>query len=77
MEVTLGEYRTFASATGGGAGRGCSNVFTDSDDDDHWWRNRRMLHGSARGVSIITRGTDGSTDLRWAAAGLRVARTLE
>ena len=169
-EVTLGEYRAFASATGGGAGRGCSNVFTDSDDDDHSWRNpgfpqtdrhpvtclswddaqlyvswlsrttgaryrlplweelfaaaeisdpgchrgrestcpvgtyepnglglsdlvgnlwewtsrcsergchRRMLHGSAWGVSLITRGTDGSTDLRWAAAGLRVARTLE
>ncbi len=36
-----------------------------------------MLRGSARGVSIVTRGTDGSTDLRWAAAGLRVARTLE
>ncbi len=36
-----------------------------------------MLCGSPRGVSIVTRGTDGSTDLRWAAAGLRVARTLE
>ena len=68
MEVTLGEYRTFASATGGGAGRGCSNVFTDRDDDGHCWRNCRMLHGSARGVSIITRGTPGGTAACFTAA---------
>ena len=33
-EVTVGEYRAFASATGGGAGGGCSVV-----DDDLSWRD--------------------------------------
>lgn len=35
-EVTLGEYRAFASATGGGAGGGCVYFFVD---EDYSWRN--------------------------------------
>ena len=34
-EVTVGEYRAFVSATGGGAGGGCSSLFSDADS----WRN--------------------------------------
>ncbi len=34
-EVTLGEYRAFAAATGGGAGAGCRGP----DDGDYSWRN--------------------------------------
>ena len=34
-EVTLGEYRAFAAATGGGAGGGCQAF----DDGDHSWQN--------------------------------------
>ena len=34
-EVTLGEYRAFAAATGGGAGGGCRGP----DDGDYSWRN--------------------------------------
>ena len=39
-EVTLGEYRAFASSTNGGAGRGCDDSlsFTDGDDDQLSWR---------------------------------------
>ena len=38
-EVTLGEYRAFASAATGGAASGCSNVLSNGDDGDHSWRN--------------------------------------
>ena len=34
-EVTLGEYRAFAAATGAGAGGGCRSL----SDGDHSWRN--------------------------------------
>ena len=38
-EVTLREYRAFASVTTGGASDGRSNVLSDGEDRDHSWRN--------------------------------------
>ena len=38
FEVTVGEYRAFASATGGGAGGGCEN-----SSDDRSWRDPERI----------------------------------
>lgn len=35
-EVTVGEYRTFAASTGGGAGRGCDDILIYGDDQLSW-----------------------------------------
>ena len=35
-EVTVGEYRAFASATGGGGGRGCEDRWGNHDDGASW-----------------------------------------
>ena len=37
-EVTVGEYLAFASATGGGAGRGCTTFGGDSWRDVYWYQ---------------------------------------
>ena len=47
-EVTVGEYRTFASATGGGAGGGC---LTTSDGDS--WRNPGFPQADRHPVTCV------------------------
>ena len=48
-EVTVGEYRAFASATGGGAGGGC---FTVGDGDS--WRNPSIAQADRHPVTCVS-----------------------
>ena len=49
-EVTVGEYRAFASATGGGAGGGCFTMLSDGDS----WRNPGFRQTDRHPVTCVS-----------------------
>ena len=63
-ELTLGEYRAFASATGGGE-PSCYNRFSDRDDDwDHSWRNPGFPQTDRHPVTCVS-CDDAQTYVSW------------
>ena len=65
-EVTLVEYRAFASATGGGAqARPCDNLFSDRDDRyDHSWHDPGFPQTRRHPVTCVS-WDDAQTYLSW------------
>ncbi len=72
-EVTLGEYRTFAAATGRGADSRCYNRFSDSDFHDHSWRNPGFPQTDRHPVTCISWDDAQAYAFGWAG---RPARTI-
>ena len=70
-EVTLGEYRAFASATGGGAGGGCFAI----GDGDYSWRNPNFQQTDRHPVTCVSLD-DAQAYLSWLSRTSGVAYRL-
>ena len=63
-ELTVGEYRAFASTTGGATDTGCINVYRDGDDGDFSWRNPGFPQTERHPVTCVS-WNDAQTYLTW------------
>ena len=64
-ELTLAEYRAFASAPGGAEASRCYNFFSDRDDDwDHSWRNPGFPQTDRHPVTCVS-WDDAQTYVSW------------
>ena len=71
-KVTVGEYRAFAAATGGGAGGGCRSF---SSDGDHSWRNPSFPQTDRHPVTCMSRD-DAQAYVFWLSRTTRVPYRL-